>query len=117
MLTSNPYTYIVPFLPVDTDVIRVQAEPPTPYVNTLIRSRLEKASAIYITWTEARQQPFLAENSSDWSQYGLAVVDGSCSVFSTLMGTTRKWVHFCQVSPANSHTSAAPAASKVPHSK
>jgi hypothetical protein len=105
MLTDNPYTYIVPFLPADTDVIRIQSDPPTPYVNTLIRNRLAKASAIYITWTEVRLQPFLAENSSAWSQYGMAVVNGSCSVFSTFMGSTRKWIHFCQVSPTDSHAS------------
>jgi hypothetical protein len=108
MLTGNPYTYIVPFLPADTDVIRIQNDPPTPYVNTLIRSRLVKASAIYITWTEVRLQPFLAENSSAWAQYGLAVVNGSCSVFSTFMGSTRKWIHFCQVSSTYSHTSVMP---------
>jgi hypothetical protein len=108
MLRGNPYTYIVPFLPADTDVIRIQNDPPTPYVNTLIRSRLVKASAIYITWTEVRLQPFLAENSSAWAQYGLAVVNGSCSVFSTFMGSTRKWIHFCQVSSTNSHTSVMP---------
>jgi hypothetical protein len=117
MLTGNPYTYIVPFLPTDTDVIRLAGAPPTPYVNTLVRKRLAKASAVYITWTDAQLQPFLAGSSSAWSQYGLAVVGGSCSVFSTFMGSTRKWVHFCQVSPANSHTSAASAAAKVSHSK
>jgi hypothetical protein len=113
MLTDNPYTYIVPFLPTDTDVIRLPSDQTTPYVNTLIRHRLANASAIYITWTDVQLQPFLAENSSAWSQYGLVVVAGSCSVFSSFMGSTRKWVHFCQVSPANFHTSAS-AASKGP---
>jgi hypothetical protein len=114
MLTSNPYTYIVPFLPADTDVIRLAGAPPTAYVNTVVRNRLGKASAIYITWTDASLKPFLAANSSSWSQYGLAVVGGSCSVFSTFMGSTRKWVHYCQVSPFDSHTSVASATTTVP---
>jgi hypothetical protein len=104
MLTDNPYTYILPFLPAGTDAIRIQGSVPTPYVNNLIIGRLKRASAIYVTWTEEQLQPFIAANASSWSRYHLQLINGSCSVFSTFAGSKRMWVHYCQVAPLNTGT-------------
>jgi len=101
MLGTEPYGYVIPFLPQSTDVMRLQGSLiPTPHVAGLIADRLKHASSVFIIWMSVeRRAQFLENNAFEWTSYGLALVAKSCSAFKTERGDERAWVRYCRLAP------------------
>jgi hypothetical protein len=111
MLGTEPYAYVIPFLPQSTDVMRLQGSLlPTPYVAGLIAKRLKHASSssVFIIWMSVeRRAQFLQDNAFEWTNYGLELVAKSCSAFKTGRGAERAWVRYCRLAPSTTSTAAA----------
>jgi len=108
MLGTEPYGYVIPFLPPSTDVIRLQGSlVPTEYTNALIADRLKRAASVYIIWMSVqRRAQFLRDNAFEWTNFGFGLATTSCSAFKTERGDERAYVRYCRLVPE----SVAPAA-------
>jgi len=110
MLGTEPYGYVIPFLPPSTDVIRLQGSLiPTPYMAELIAGRLKRASSVFIIWMSVQKRAqFLQDNAVEWTDLGFKLATTSCSAFKTERGDERAFVRYCRLSRAKP-TAAAPA--------
>jgi hypothetical protein len=101
MLGTEPYGYVIPFLPPSTDVIRLQGSLiPTPYVANLIAARLKRASSVFIIWMSTqRRAQFLERNAFEWTGLGFQLTTKSCSAFKTERGDERAFVRYCRLLP------------------
>ena len=102
MLGTEPYGYVIPFLPPSTDVMRLQGSLiPTSYTASLIGARLKRASSVFIIWMSVQKRAqFLEDNAFEWTNFGLQLVAKSCSAFKTERGDERAWVRYCRLAPS-----------------
>jgi hypothetical protein len=110
MLGTEPYGYVIPFLPPSTDVMRLQGSlVPTSYTASLIGGRLKRASSVFIIWMSVQKRAqFLEDNAFEWTNFGLQLVARSCSAFKTERGDERAWVRYCRLE-ANTTAATTPA--------